>query len=134
MAGQPRAAVDQRNHPKPRLIGGVRLGARGFRLCRAPDRAVGGHRPTIEINRNPWLAERRRRYLEPPAQHRCDAQIALQIFRVDVQRAGGIGEADVVDADVRLRQHHEHAMALRNGDEPRGLPDLRQNFLPQNIG
>ena len=134
MAGKARAAVDQRHDAKPRLIGKIRLRARRFRLCGASDRAVGRHRAVIGIDCDLRRSEGRRRNLELAAQKRGDPQIAFEIFGVDAQGAGGIGETDVVYADMRLRQHHENGVALRNGDEPGGLPDLRKDFFLQDIG
>jgi len=67
------------------------------------------------------------------SQKRGHAQISFEKTRIDPKSAGRIGETDVVDAYMRLRQDNENRLALRDRGEAGHLADLRLNLEAQGL-
>jgi hypothetical protein len=52
--------------------------------------------------------------------------------RIDAKGAGRVGEANVVDADMGLRQDNKDRVALRKRGKPSHTADLRSDLIAQS--
>src|SRR5208283_2382232 len=132
LADQARAAIDKSNGAKPRFIrgccfGGCRRGVRG-----PPDHAVRRHRAAIEIDPHVRLPESGRRNLDPSREKCREPDVPFEIVRIDAKGTGRVGEANVVDTDMGLRQDNKDHVALRKRGKPSHAADLRSDLIAQS--